>query len=164
MVDDDKSQPADLSADVLDDLDDAFAQKALWEGDGGSSFTVEDRSIISTALARPSKTVPALGSDFSNNVKGLFDELGTSKAATVEAEMEAKYQKGSVSEAEKSRTNAWNDVVSLPGRVAVADTCEVELLCNASVALNIMARILLSYATRVIRSPCRVGSWPSLRS
>lgn len=66
----------------MDDLHDVFAQVALWEGNGRSSFTTDSRAIIATAFARLSKIVPTLGTDFVNLVKRLSDELEASQAVT----------------------------------------------------------------------------------
>lgn len=59
---DDACQPADVPSDVVNDHDDIFVQGTPWKGDSGSSFTTDDRSAISTALARLSKTAPTSGS------------------------------------------------------------------------------------------------------
>lgn len=64
IIDHDLGLPADVQADLVDDIDNVFAQEALWQEDGGSFFTADDRSAIVTALARLSKTVSGLGSDF----------------------------------------------------------------------------------------------------
>lgn len=37
---------------MADDLDYVFAQKELWEQNGGSSSTADDRFVIATSLAR----------------------------------------------------------------------------------------------------------------
>lgn len=60
--------PADATADVIDDLDDIFAQEALRKVDGKSFFTIEDRSAITTVLTQLAKTVLASG-------PGLIDLL-----------------------------------------------------------------------------------------
>lgn len=54
----DVSPPGDILADVVDDFDDIFPQKALWEGNRGSSFMTSNRWFITTALAAPSKAAP----------------------------------------------------------------------------------------------------------
>lgn len=61
IIDGGSGQPADVTADLVDDLDDVFAQDALWERDAGSSFTVVDHSVITTALSRLLKTVTGSG-------------------------------------------------------------------------------------------------------
>lgn len=113
IVDDNKGQPFDVSANVADDLDDVFAHEVLWEGDGGSSFTDDDCSFITTALPRLSKRVRASRSDFANLVKHLVDELEASQAATEKTEKDAQRQKRIVLEAVKSKKNALNEIASL---------------------------------------------------
>lgn len=139
-VEDDASQPANVPAGVMDDLEDVFEQKVLWKGDSGSSFTADDWSVIAVALARLSKTDPALESSFVNTEKWLVDKLETSPAATVKAERKIEHHEGLVSEAEKSKKNALNDVASLCGRFTVADTREVEVSSDASATSNEMAK------------------------
>lgn len=85
IVDDVARQPADVPSYTADDRDEIFTQEALWDGDGGYSFTAGDCSVIDTALARLSKAVYTLGSDFVNLVKRLVDKLDASEAATAKA-------------------------------------------------------------------------------
>lgn len=65
----------DTPAKMVEALDDFFATEALSNGDCRSSFTANDRSVTATALARLSKTVSGLVSDFGNLVNGLLDEV-----------------------------------------------------------------------------------------
>lgn len=60
----------------------------LWEADSRSFFTTDDRSVISTALAWLSKTVPASCSEIANPVRGIVDEVDASRVATVKAKKE----------------------------------------------------------------------------
>lgn len=60
---------------MVDDLDDVWNGKRFREGDGGSSFTGNDRFVIAATLARLSETVPTLSSDFINVVNRLVDRL-----------------------------------------------------------------------------------------
>lgn len=52
VIYDDAGQPAVVLANVVDDLDEIFLQETLWKWDGRSSFTVDHRSVITTAFAR----------------------------------------------------------------------------------------------------------------
>lgn len=52
VIDDDGNLLADAPADVVDDLDYMFAQKALWKTGGGYSFTVGVSSVIITSLQK----------------------------------------------------------------------------------------------------------------
>lgn len=79
---DDAGQPADIPADVENDVDDIFAQEALWEEDGGASFTADDRFVNVTSLTRLSKTITTSESDLSNFIKGIVDESEAPQAAT----------------------------------------------------------------------------------
>lgn len=63
------------------------------EGYLGSFFTADNHSVIVTALAWLSKTVPSSGSHFANLVKALVDELDASPAASAETEKEVERQK-----------------------------------------------------------------------
>lgn len=107
---------------MVDYLDEDFAREGLSEGDGGSSLTVDDRSVIATAPARLSTTVPGLGSDVANSIKGLFAELEASQAARAEIEKEIERENWLVSEAEKVKNDAFNDVANLQDRVTAAST------------------------------------------
>lgn len=82
IVVDDGGQPANVPANVVDDIVDVFRQEVLQEREGGSSFTTDDRSVISTALARLSKTIPTSGSNFANPINRLIDELQASQEAS----------------------------------------------------------------------------------
>lgn len=106
VTDDDEGQSADFPADFVDDLDEIFAQKALYEGDSGSSFTADDRSFIATALARLSRKSPTFGSKFTDLVKWLVDEVEASQVGTVKDEKEVERQNRLVSAAEKLKNNA----------------------------------------------------------
>lgn len=57
LVDDDAGQPVSIPADVVDHIDDVFAQDALSEGARGSCLTTDHRYDICTASAGLSKTV-----------------------------------------------------------------------------------------------------------
>lgn len=135
-----KGLPADIPADVVDDLDDIFSQEALWEGDGGTYFTANDCLVVATTLALLPKTLYTSVSEFGNLVRGLVDEVESSWAATAEAAREFERQKELVSSAEKSTNNALHDVASLRGRVAVAGTRETQLLYSASAASSQIER------------------------
>lgn len=58
----------------MNDVDDVFGQEALWEGDGGSSFTTDGCLIIDTALARLPKTFLTSRPDCAKLVEGLVEE------------------------------------------------------------------------------------------
>lgn len=73
IVVDDACQSANVAVEVVDDLDDSFTQEELWEGDGGSSFTVDHRLVIVTALAWFSKTALSPGYDFASRSNSLVD-------------------------------------------------------------------------------------------
>lgn len=96
----------------VDGLGDCFAQAVLW-GYGGSSFTVDDRLFIATALTRLSKTVRTSDSEFVNHAKGLLDEVEASEAALKNADKEAEPCEGLISVAEKIEDSNLNDVTSL---------------------------------------------------
>lgn len=63
-------------ADVVDDFDDMFAHDPLWDGDGVSFLTLNDRSAIAAALARPSNTVPTSSSNVADFRRVLLMKLG----------------------------------------------------------------------------------------
>lgn len=85
----------------------------------------DDRSVIATALALLSRTVPSSRSYFSKLVKSVVDELKASQAANLELEKEVEPQKRLVSETEKVENDAFNNVASLREQVAAASTSEV---------------------------------------
>lgn len=96
VFDGDEGPPADVPADLLDDLDDIFAQEALWKsdcGDEGASFRGDDRSPIATAVAQISKLVSASGSKFADLVQDLAEKVEASRAAAVEAKKKVERQK-----------------------------------------------------------------------
>lgn len=140
IADDDEGQPADVSANLPDALNDFFVQKGLWEGDCGSPFTADDLFVIVLALARLSKTAPTSGSDSANLVNRLVDELEGSPAPSATRKKEVERQKELVSEARKAKKDAFNDFASLNERVAAACTREAGLLSSALEASSQMAR------------------------
>lgn len=73
---------------MKDDLEDLFAQETVWVVEERPSFTTDERSVIATALAQLSKTVPSSGCDFANLLKGFVDDLETSWTANAEIERE----------------------------------------------------------------------------
>lgn len=77
IVGDDAGQPADVLADIVHDNDDVIKQETLCERDGGSFLAAYDRSSVSAALPRLSKTVLTSCFDFASLVKGLVDEMET---------------------------------------------------------------------------------------
>lgn len=104
------------------DPDIFFAPEALQQGDGWSSPTADDQSVIFISFVRLSKTVLTAGSDFANLVKDLVDELKTLRSASEKTEKEVDWLKGLVSEAEKSKTDALNDAISYREMVGATDT------------------------------------------
>lgn len=86
VIDGDERQPANLPADVAEALDSILPQETVWEGNGGSSFTADDRLVIATSLERLAETVPTLDSEFSDLALGLFDEVESFVAATAKVE------------------------------------------------------------------------------
>lgn len=58
----------------MDDVADIFARKMLLGRTGRSSFTTDARSVISTAFAWLSKTVPTSGFYLASLERGLVDE------------------------------------------------------------------------------------------
>lgn len=114
IIDNNRNHPADVLADVADDLDDVFAQEAPWKEDGGSPSIGDDRSVFTTALARLPKTVPRSGFDFSNVVKGLLYELERSQAGSAETEKEVKRQRKLVLKAKKVKRDGLDSFASLP--------------------------------------------------
>lgn len=99
IVDDDAGETADVPADMVDHLDDRFAQKALCEKASEHFFTADDCSVIGVASALLSKTVCTLRSEFTSLVKGLVDELEVWQAATANKEKAVERQTRLVSEA-----------------------------------------------------------------
>lgn len=71
MRDDDESQLANVSANVVSALDVTSTHETLWKRNGGPSLTADDRLIKTTVLARLIKTVPTSGSKFSSPINGL---------------------------------------------------------------------------------------------
>lgn len=113
VTDVDARQPADVPVDVVDDLYEIFLQEPLWKGDGGPSFIVDDCSVLSSALARFSKTVSTVAYEITDIVGLLLDEEKGSQAATVKFQIEGELQKKLVSVAEKSNINGSNVVASV---------------------------------------------------
>lgn len=101
VSDDDGGLPSDFPAEVVDDLNDNFKQKALWETGGGSSFSADDRSAIGTALQRLSRTVLTSGAAFTDVIRSFIDDIELSRAATTEADREVERKKVPVSVAKK---------------------------------------------------------------
>lgn len=71
----DKGPPVDVSADVVDDFDYIFAQRVLWEDDGSASLTADDRPVVATYLTRLSHAVPTSGSELTDPIQVLVDEV-----------------------------------------------------------------------------------------
>lgn len=125
---------------MVSELHDIFEQDSLWERDGRSSFTTDDRSVIATTLTQLSKTDLISGSDFDSLVASLRNELGASQVAAEKTEKKFERQEGVVSVAKKSKNNVLNDVASLRGRVMVTSTSKTELPSNESAVSSQIAR------------------------
>lgn len=90
MVDDDESLSGEVPAEVVHDIDDVFAQVALWETGSGSFFSASDRSVIAVASQRLSKTVPTSGAEFAHQIRKLLDDVEATRTTTTEANNEIK--------------------------------------------------------------------------
>lgn len=139
---DDGVQPVDIPADVTDDLDDTFAQKALWEGDGGSSFAADDLSVNTIAFPRRLEAVSISWSELATIIIRLVDEVEASEASTAKAKKNVERQMGLNYVAEKWQNNALNDVASWRGRVMVSSTCDAVILFSTSGVLSQIARAI----------------------
>lgn len=137
----DEGLPADVVADVVDDLDDIFGQGVLCNVDYGSSFTSDDYAVSLTALARISRTVPASSFAFDYLFQDLVGEVEASHASTASAEKEIERQKGFVSAPQMSANNALNNVASLCGRILVPHTREAEIVSSVLVASGQLASL-----------------------
>lgn len=93
-----------------------------------------DRLVIVTALARFSKTIPTSGSEFSDLVCSLVDEVKTPCTATIKDEKKVESQNEIISVTEKLANNTLNEPAGFLKRVAVSCTREAELLSSASAA------------------------------
>lgn len=82
VVDDDGDRTADVLADVTDDLGNIISQEALWETGDDSLFTANDHLVVSMALERLSKTVPASGLELVDLVRNRVHDIQTSREAT----------------------------------------------------------------------------------
>lgn len=139
LVDGDDNLPADVPAYVPEDLNDILAQKALWEGDRISSFMVDDRFVIYTALPWLPKTIPTSGSEFAKVVRWSVHEVEAPRTVTAKAEKEFQRQNELISIAEKWANIALNNIASLFGRIAVAGTLKAEMPSSASGASSQVA-------------------------
>lgn len=74
--------PADVPADIVDKLDDIFAQKVLFDENGGTFVTADCRSGIAEALARLSKVVSILSFKLAKLLKCTLYEIETSYVAS----------------------------------------------------------------------------------
>lgn len=130
----DAGLPADVPVDVVDYLDNIFAQKALSDDDGEFSSTTRDRFVIARAPARLSRTVTTSSTEFANLVWVSVGKVDGSRSAAAKAEKKVERLKELVSIAEKTSNNSLNEVASFRGWVAVASLREAELLCSAPVS------------------------------
>lgn len=84
MVDDVCGVPSDFLAEVVDGLDDIFAQETLWETGGGSSVSDHDGLVTVMALQRLSKTVRTSYAALVDLIWNLVVDIESSRAATTE--------------------------------------------------------------------------------
>lgn len=69
---------------MVEDLDGVFKREAHWDGSGGSSFTVDDRTLIPMALAGHSNTPTTSRVDLADLVIVLVDMVEASQAPGAE--------------------------------------------------------------------------------
>lgn len=72
----------------VDDLDDIFAQETHLKNGSGSSSTAGDGLVIATALERLLEKVTTSSFEFADLVRGLVDDIETSRSSTTKTEKE----------------------------------------------------------------------------
>lgn len=140
MVKDDGGFPSELSAEVVDDFEDIFAEEKLRETDSGSPSSANYRSGITTALQQLSKIVPTSGDNFKGLIPNLFDDIKSSQEAITETQNEVGQQKRFVYVSEKSAGEAHDNITGLRERVTDSDWLKAELSDNNSAAWGKIAR------------------------
>lgn len=122
----------EFQAEFADELDDTFAQKALWETGDGFSFSANDTLVMATALQWLSKITSSSGAKLADLIRNLFDDIGPSWVAAIGPEKKVERQKEFVYIANKSTSDALNDVAALRRRITASDSQETELFTDAS--------------------------------
>lgn len=79
VFDDHGGFPREDPGEVIDDPYDIFGQMAIWETDGGSSFSTHDLSVIAAALQRLSKIISTSGVAFADQIRNLVDDVESSQ-------------------------------------------------------------------------------------
>lgn len=137
--DEDGGFPSNVAPELADNIGDTFAQDALWESGGDSSFSVDDHLVTATALQCLSKTVSSLGPQFADLIRSFAEYMQFLRAATSEVKKAVGQQKGFASVVRSSASNALDALAGLREGMAVSDRYEAELLANASAALGQIA-------------------------
>lgn len=132
--DGEKGLPAEVAANLVDDLGNISAQVALWEGHDGFRMTPDYKWATTTTMDQLSRTVPSSGSELVDVVRRLVEEDEVSHASLEKAVTEVNQKKKLAFIAKKSTNNTPNDVTKLRGWIADASTREAQLSFSSSAA------------------------------
>lgn len=135
----------EVLGEVDDEIDEVFAQEVLWETGRDLSFSDNDHSVNLTALRWLPKILSTSIIEIAYLICGLIDDLEASRKGNTEAEKDVDRQKGFVSAAEKSASDALNYESDLRKRVAALSRRETELSANDTVTLSRKAKATAEY-------------------
>lgn len=91
---DDADFLSEVPAEVVENIDDIFSQKALWKSGGGLFFSATACLVIARALQWLSKNAPTLGIALANLVRTLADNVEASLTAGEEGHDDVEQKQG----------------------------------------------------------------------